>query len=114
MKKTLMICMAAMTMAVAQAATYKVQLFQPSTVAGSELKPGEYSIEVNDSTAVIKKGKESVQAPVRVESVDNKYSSTSVRYANSDGKYKVQEIRLGGTKTKLVFTGEAQPAGGAQ
>jgi len=27
----------------------------------------------------------------------------SVKYQNGDGKYRVQEIRLGGTKTKLVF-----------
>jgi len=34
--------------------------------------------------------------------VDKKYATTSVRYANGDGKYQIREIRLGGTKLKLV------------
>ena len=83
--------------------TYRVNLFQTSVVNGTELKPGEYKVEVTDNKAVIKRGKESVEAPVKLENTDTKFGSTSVRYQNADGKYKVQEIRLGGTKTKLVF-----------
>ena len=44
-----------------------------------------------------------VVPPVKVETADNKFSSTSVRYMNGDGKFKVQEIRVGNSKTKLVF-----------
>src|SRR6187551_532770 len=86
------------------ASTYNVTLFQPSIVNGTELKPGEYKVEVKDNTAVISKGKQSVQAPVKTETADSKFSSTSVRYLNGDGKYRLQEIRIGGTNTKLVFT----------
>jgi hypothetical protein len=86
------------------ASSYKVTFFQPSIVAGKELKPGVYKVELKDSTAVISKGKESVEAPVKAESVDSKFSSTSVRYRNGDGKYRIEEIRIGGTSTKLVFT----------
>jgi hypothetical protein len=90
-------------LAVASAATHSVTLFQPSIVNGTELKPGDYKIEVKDQTAVISKGKNTVEAPVKIETSDSKYASTSVRYQNGDGKLRVQEIRLGGTKTKLVF-----------
>jgi hypothetical protein len=90
-------------LAFASAATYNVQLFQPSTVAGQELKPGEYRLTLESDKAVLSKGKERVEANVRVETSDSKFSSTSVRYANDNGKMKVREIRLGGTNTKVIF-----------
>lgn len=87
----------------ASAATYNVTLFQPSLVAGKELKPGDYKIILEEGKAIIQKGKEKVEATVKVEQNDSKFSSTSVRYAEENGKLKIQEIRLGGTTTKLVF-----------
>ncbi len=93
-----------LALAVASAAAgYKVTLFQPSVINGTELKPGDYKIEVKDNKAVVKSGKNVVEADVKMETGDEKYSSTSVRYTTADGKYKVQEIRLGGTKDKIVF-----------
>ena len=95
---------ALMAMAVASAAdTYRITLFQPSVVAGTELKPGEYKVTVTDNKAVIATGKKSVEAAVKVETGDSKFASTTVRYQTTDGKYKVQEIRLGNTNKKLVF-----------
>ena len=91
-------------LAVASARSYTVNLFQPSMVGATELKPGEYKLEVNQSKATIKKGKVETTSDVKVEEGDTKYDTTSVRYVNgADGKVKIQEIRLGGTKTKLVF-----------
>jgi hypothetical protein len=89
--------------ALANAKTFSVTLFQPSVIGGSELQPGEYKLDLNESKVVIRSGKTSAEAQVKVETGDQKYSSTSVRYQNGDGKYRIQEIRLGGTKTKLVF-----------
>lgn len=88
---------------VASAATYNVTLFQPSVVSGTELKPGDYKLTVEDGKAMIVKGKEKVEAAVKLENGDTKNSSTSVRYINENGKMKVQEIRLGGTNTRVVF-----------
>ena len=105
MIQKLTLSFAVVALAVASAAsTYKVTLFQPSIVNGTELKPGDYKIELKDNTAVISKGKQSVEAAVKTEAADTKFSSTSVRYLNGDGKYRLQEIRIGGTNTKLVFT----------
>ena len=83
--------------------TYRVNLLQPSVIAGQELKPGEYKIELRDNKAIVTSGKTTVETDVKVETSDTKFSTTSVRYTNGDGKYKVQEIRLGGTNTRLVF-----------
>lgn len=90
-------------LAVASASTHNVQLFQPSVVSGQELKPGQYKLTIDDSKVVISKGKQSVEAAVQLETSDSKFSSTSVRYTNDNGKMKVREIRLGGTNTKLIF-----------
>jgi hypothetical protein len=101
--KKLMLSFAILALAVASADTYRVTLFEPSVVSGTELKPGEYKLDVTDHKVVISKGKTSVEAAVKVEKADSKFKSTSVRYANGDGKFTVQEIRLGGTTTRLVF-----------
>ena len=41
---------------------------------------------------------------MKIENVERKYDSTAVRYSDQGGKATISEIRLGGTKTKLVFT----------
>lgn len=92
-----------LALAVASAKTYSVTLFQPSIVGGTELQPGDYKVDVQDSKVVIKSGKTSVESAVKVETGEQKFNATAVRYTNGDGKYRVQEIRLGGTNTKLVF-----------
>ena len=88
----------------ASAKSYSITLYEPSLIGGTELKPGEYSLELKDEKVVIKKGKQTGEAAVKVETADSKYSSTSVRYRNGDGKYRIQEIHLGGTTMKLVVT----------
>lgn len=92
---------AASTMAYAK--SYSVTLFQPATVGSTDLKAGDYKIEVNDEKAVLKGGKSTAEANVKVETNGEKFATTSVRYRNEDGKYKIQEIRVGGTNTKIVF-----------
>lgn len=103
MFKRLVVCFSMLALAVASAATHSVTLFQPSVINGTELKPGDYKLQIQDQKVVISKGKNTVEAPVKVETVDSKYASTSVRYENGQGKLRVQEIRIGGTNTKLVF-----------
>ena len=88
--------------AIASAKSYSLKLFEPSLIGGTELKPGEYTLELMDQKVVIHKGKQTCEAAVKVETADTKYGATSVRYTNGDGKYRVQEIHLGGTNMKLV------------
>ncbi len=103
MIKKLAFAFAVVALAVASAETYKVTLFQPTLVQGKELKPGDYRIDLQDSKVIIAAGKQSVETTVKVENGDTRFASTSVRYVTEGGKYSIQEIRLGGTKTKLVF-----------
>ena len=104
MTKKFMLSFAAAALMVASAAEkHNITLFQPSFINGTELAPGDYRMELDGDKLVISKGKQKVEASVKTEQADAKFGSTSVRYANADGKYKVQEIRLGGTNRKLVF-----------
>ncbi|SRR6266702_2603191 len=92
-------------LAVASARSYTVNLFETAMVGATELKPGEYKIEVNDQKAVIRSGKVRTESNVKVEEGDTKFANTVVRYGKSaDGKALIQEIRIGGTKTRLLFT----------
>ena len=87
----------------ASAATYKVSLHQDSIVNGQSLKAGDYKVEVKDNnTAVLVKGKQSVEVPVQTVNASSKFASTQIQYNDTN---KLQEIRIGGTSTKLVFGG---------
>lgn len=105
MKKNILLAIGVAGLAVisASAKSYSVQLYQPAVLGNMTLKPGEYKVDVNDQKAVLSSGKVHCEAPVKVESTDNKYNSTTVRFSNGDGQMHIQEIHLGGTKTKLVF-----------
>ena len=75
-------CFGSLAIAFASAGErYSVTLHQPTMVAGTELKPGDYKVEVNGDKATISSGKKSVEAAVKVENADQKFSSTTVRYA---------------------------------
>jgi len=101
-KAVLFVCLLA-GMAFASVKSFTVTLFEPATIGGTELKAGDYKCMVQDQKIVLKHGKDTTEAAVKVESGDAKYASTTVRYANADGKNKVEEIRVGGTNMKLVL-----------
>jgi hypothetical protein len=85
------------------ASTYNVTLSRPFVVAGKEMKPGDYRVEVIGDKAMIKGGSQSVEAAVKVESGGQKFSKTSVIYDNANGAYQLDQIKIGGTRNTLVF-----------
>jgi hypothetical protein len=103
MTKKFIISFCLLAVAAASAASHKLTLFQPSIVNGTELKPGDYRMEVDGQKVIIKKGRQVVEAPVKVETAESKFANTTVRYQNGDGSYRVEEIRIGGTKTRVLF-----------
>ena len=114
MFKKLVVSFALAGLAVASAAQHRVTLFEESVVNGTTLKPGEYKLEINGGTAMLSRGKQKVEAPVSVQKAGAKFSATSVRYNNGAGQYKVQEIRVGGTDTTVVFESPAGAAAGGR
>ena len=96
----LVVCLGMVATAWANAAkTYEVNLSNPAKVSGTELKPGAYTVEVAGDRVMIHGNKQSAECTVKVE----EGSATTVRYSMVDGKYRIDEIRSSGTKTKLIF-----------
>ena len=107
MYRKLILALAAAGLAMAAAKPYKMNLYQPAMLGSTELKAGEYQVQIVDQKAVVRSGKTESEAPVKVENGDSKYHTTTVRFTNIDGKLHIQEIRVGGTATKLVFEEQA-------
>ncbi|MBZ5728685.1 MAG: hypothetical protein LAP87_27360 [Acidobacteriia bacterium] len=84
-------------------ATYRITFAQPSVVNGTELKAGEYRLTLGDSKVTILNGKQPLECPAKIETGDKKFDENAIRYTNERGKANVSEIRLGGTKTVVVF-----------
>jgi hypothetical protein len=111
MMKTLALTLTAMTLMVATAASaHRITLYQPSTVGTTELKPGDYKVEMKDGKVVISQGSTRVETDATIETNDNKFDRTSIRYASTDGKMKISEIRVGGSKQRIVVNGVGNSA----
>ena len=103
MLKKFVLAFGVLALTMASAENYKVTLSQPTSVKGKQLKAGDYRLNVADTKCTIVSGKESVEVPVKVETADKKFETTAVRYSGTGDKQSISEIRIGGTKTRLVF-----------
>jgi hypothetical protein len=101
MIKNVLLGFATAALAVASAAgSYNVTFYQPVTINGEQLKPGDYKLELKDeNTAVLKQGKNTTEVPVKVETEKQKFARNSVRLNGAQ----VEEIRLGGTDKRVVI-----------
>lgn len=79
---------------------YRIDLYQPLNVNGTELKAGSCKIEILDNKVVFKQGKKTAEIPATIEHAQQKYISTSVM-AGDDRQ--PEEIRISGTTTKITF-----------
>ena len=103
MLKRFVLAFAILGLAVASAESYRVTLSQPSTVKGKQLKAGEYRLNLENSKLTIVNSSQSVEVPVKVQTGETKFDGTSIRYTGTGDKVSIKEIRLGGTKTTLLF-----------
>ncbi|MGD0130844.1 MAG: hypothetical protein ABSE57_02315 [Bryobacteraceae bacterium] len=100
MVKKMVLGFASLALVVASAASsYNVTFYQPVMINGSELKAGDYKVELKDKMVVIKQGKTVTEAPVSIQNDSQKYPRTAVRLNGMQ----VDEIRIGGTSTRIVF-----------
>jgi hypothetical protein len=83
--------------------TFRITLMQPSVVNGAELKPGEYKLNIGDNKITLVQGKVSIDAPAKIETEKKKFDATAIRYQADGSKQVVAEIRLGGSKTRVVL-----------
>lgn len=107
MKKTLALVLAlgTATLGIAASESYSVEIRETASVAGATLKPGSYTVTVDGNMATLRSGKTKVEVPVKVESEGQKFRANSVRYDHVGDAYRIKEINIGGTATKLVVEG---------
>ena len=109
--KKFVFAFATLALAVSSAANrHNVKIYEPAQVGGQVLKPGDYTIEMKDNRAVIKGNGQTVEAEAKLETEAKKFTSNVVRYSGEGPNARIDEIRLGGTSTKVVFS-KAQAAG---
>jgi len=109
MKKALAVLFALSISAAYAASSYHVVLYKPTTVNGTQLKAGDVKIELDGDKVVIKQGKITAEANVTVQNGTQKFYDTSVSYSG-DKIDQIQEIRLSGTATKLLFDSNTKAA----
>jgi hypothetical protein len=103
MIKRLVVLVSFMGLAVASAANnFSLNFYQPTVVNGTTLKVGEAKLELRDNKAIVKQGKTSVEATVKVERANSKYLYTTVGYKDAEN-HQIKDITIAGTTTKLVF-----------
>ena len=92
--------------------TYKVTLLDNSVISGKQVKAGDYKVELKDNnTAVLLHGKQQIEVPAKAETSATRYSTTEIQYSNNND---LQEIRIGGTNTKIVFGASNTSANGME
>ncbi len=107
MKKLAVTALVFVVAAAFGATAHRITLDKPAVVNGTELKAGEYKLELDGEKMTISNKKTTVDATVKVETAGDKFRSTTVCCLGESGKYNLQEIRLGGTNQKLVFGAES-------
>jgi hypothetical protein len=99
--KKMMMAFATFALAVASASPrYHVKIYDETWAGGNELKPGEYTVEMQGDKAVFKSGKTVVEAPAKMEENERRYDSTAVRINHEK---KIETIEFGGTKSRIVI-----------
>ena len=107
MIRNFLIAFATVAAAAAMAATtgtYKVDLPDATEIHGTQLKAGDYKIDVVGDNAVFRHGKTETQIPVKVETGPAKFSQTQYLYNHRpDGTLGLEQINVGGSHTTLEF-----------
>jgi hypothetical protein len=99
----------------AAASSYHVKISDPTWVGTTELKPGEYAVQVEGDKVTFKMGKNVITVPAKVEENASKFADNQMLMKSENGQSKLKELDLAGTKSKILLN-EAAPveAGGTR
>jgi maltose-binding protein MalE len=107
MKKLALVgVMALSCLSIASAKSYELTLSGPTKAGTVQLKPGLYRLKIDGSNAVFTQveNEQSFTVPVKVENTEKKFDQTRVDATKNNGTDVIQDIELGGSKTKLEFS----------
>lgn len=100
-----LVLFAVLGLSLAGAKTYDVTFDTATKVGSVELKAGKYSLAVMDDSKVkfTSSNGQAVEASAKVTTGDKKFEATQIDLKQINGTAQVNEIDLGGTKTKILF-----------
>lgn len=93
------------SLTVVSAKTYEIILSGPTKAGNVTLKPGQYKLKVDGSNAIFTdiNNSKTYTTPVKVQTTEKKFDDTRVQSTKDGDADKIEEIDLGGSKTKLGF-----------
>jgi len=100
-----LILFTALCVSIAGAKTFEITLDSTVKAGTVELKAGKYSLAVMDDSKVrfIGANGQMVETSAKLSTVDKKFPSTQIGLKQMNGASMIDEIDLGGTKTKIQF-----------
>jgi len=100
-----LILFAALGLSVAGAKTYDITLDSAAKAGSVELKAGKYSLQLMEDSKVrfTSATGQTVETSAKLSTVEKKFSSTQIDLKQNNGTALIDEIDLGGTKTKIQF-----------
>jgi len=88
----------------AAAGTFKFQLSDKVQVGQTQLKPGQYVLDVNGSAAVLKdKAGKTIDAKAKVEQTTSKAAVTTYSLSGDPGALKLSSVTPGGEQIRVQF-----------
>ena len=86
------------------AKSYTINISDPATAGGTQLKPGEYRIKLDGAQVVLldNAGKR-IDTTAKIETAEHKFDQTSISVSKADGTNRIISIQLGGSTNRLVF-----------
>jgi hypothetical protein len=106
MRKFLVVAaLAVSSLTIVSAKTYEIILSGPTKAGNVELKAGQYKLKVDGANATFTdvNSSKSFTTPVKVQTTEKKFDDTKVQTTKDGSVEKIEEIDLGGSKTKLGF-----------
>jgi len=100
-----LVVFAILGLSVASAKTFQITLDSMSKAGSAELKPGTYDVALDASKVrfVDPSTQKAIETTAKIVNVDKKFRYTAVETKQENGGTQIQEIDLGGTKTKIQF-----------
>jgi hypothetical protein len=100
-----MAALALSSLTIANAKTYEITLSGPAKAGSVELKAGQYKLKVDGANATFTdvNSSKTFTTPVKVQTTEKKFDDTKVQTTKDGNVDKIEEIDLGGSKTKLGF-----------
>jgi hypothetical protein len=106
MKKLFAIGVLALSsLCILSAKSYEITLTSPTKAGSVQLKPGQYSLKVQGANAIFTdvNSSKTFTTPVKVVESVKKFDDTKVQSTKDGDSERIDEIDLGGSKTKLGF-----------